>query len=157
MKKIILALFILAFNSLFAKANKPPLLINLNTIEEVFKNENVNKFIDDELINGYRETITLEDLQQLGVDATLISELQSSKIYALYIPYVELTNDKREMMHIVSLDDIVKEEDLKDAKTGNKVTNADVQKIFTVMYKTKEHNFDYLKKLLMIKEKKLNK
>jgi hypothetical protein len=111
----------------------------INTeILNILENESVNQFIENSMIDGYRETINLRDLDSLGVDTTLLFD---ANITQLYLPYIELNNENREGIIIINLDDVITEE-IYDLVSEDYVSQSDVMSRCTVMYKTKEHEFD---------------
>ena len=92
--KFIYALLIL-FSIISSKVNAQQEEIN-SAIQTIFQNQNVNKFIQDSIIDGKRETIRISDLVLLNVGDEYIQVLNNNDISFLYLPYIELNNNNRE-------------------------------------------------------------
>ncbi len=60
----------------------------------------------------------------------------------LYFPYVDLNFDSRDLVIILNLDKVSALDELFDQRKQEYVSENDIISRFTIMYKTKEHQFD---------------
>ncbi len=142
MKKAVLTLLVCLSSFLsFSKSKSENTELN-TAIENIIKDVRVGIFLDVAVVKGKRETMNIEDLISLGIEDKLLNVLLNNNIKTLYFPFIESTIENKANIQIVNLDNVSKEADLIDTKTGNSLTQERIIQNFTVMYKTKTHQFD---------------
>lgn len=92
-------------------------------------------------IDNTRETVTIDELIEMGAGSTDIQVLEENGILFLYFPFIEQNYMNRSIINIVCLDDINTDTSLVDLN-GSHVDLLSIQNNFTVMYKTKPHLWD---------------